>query len=149
VSAGRDGPGRAAAPRPTGINGAGAPLGEWLVGALGLVLLLAAIGFLLWHAMQPSRPPSIELQVDYIAEQRHGYMVRINARNDGTRPVAELQIRGLLFNAAGDSDGDALETAEASLDYLPGGSTRRGVLLFERDPRQHRLRLRAVGYHEP
>ena len=134
-------------PRTPAVNGAnGAPRAEWLVGLLGLLLVLVTIGYLVWVGLQPSRPASIAVQVDYVAEQPQGFMLRFTARNGGTQPAGDVQIRGELF---GDGAATGVEVAEAGIDYLPGGSTRSGVLLFQHDPRTHRLQLRSVGYNEP
>lgn len=118
---------------------------EWLIAALGLLLVLGTTGYLVADALvaEPS-PPRIVVHADSVAALGpSGWLVRFTARNHGRETVGEVGIVGELRVGA-----DTL-TARATLDYLPGRSERRGGLLFPADPRLGALRLRAEGFREP
>ena len=118
---------------------------EWLVAGLGLVLVVAAVAFMVLDAMRGgSAPPQIRVRADsVVAMGSGGYLVQFTAENHGHETAADVAVVGELRDAAG------VETSRARVDYLPGRSERRGGLVFRRDPRQAALRLWAEGYQEP
>ena len=121
------------------------PVAEWIAASIGLVLMLGALWVLLSHGLSGNDgPPDVTLRVVAVQRTTGGWLVRFEARNGGDETASELGVRGELV--AGDS---AVETAETTLDYLPGGSTRTGGLFFARDPASARLRLTATGYRDP
>jgi uncharacterized protein (TIGR02588 family) len=118
---------------------------EWLVAALGLVLVLTTVTYLLVQAMRgPAVPPDVVVRVDSIAPtSAGGYLVQFRAANAGDETAAGLTVVGELRDASG------VETSRTPLDYLPGHSERGGGLFFRRDPRRATVRLWAEGYQEP
>jgi uncharacterized protein (TIGR02588 family) len=122
------------------------PLLEWIASGLGLVLLLVLIGVIGREALtgETDAPPAIEIRATSVAKAGSGYVVAIEAVNRSGGTAASVQIEGVL------SDGGApIETSSATLDYVPGHSTRSGGLFFREDPRRHRLELRALGFQTP
>jgi uncharacterized protein (TIGR02588 family) len=119
--------------------------GEWVVAALGLLLLLGSLGFALSQAVRDqTAPPSVAIRVDSVAAVAGGYLVRFRATNRGDETAADLTVEGELTRGPG-----AVERSSATVDYLPGHSERTGGLFFRADPRRHRLELRATGYQRP
>lgn len=122
------------------------PLVEWIVATLGALLVLGAIGFLIYHAVgRDESPPDVRLVAAEIREQRNGYVVRFRALNEGGSAAANLTIAGELSAA----DGAAVEWSTTRIDYLPARSEHEGGLFFTRDPRLFTLRLRPEGYQDP
>jgi len=118
---------------------------EWATGATGLVLVLAAVGYLIHAAIVgPEGPPQIRLAVSSVISSGAGYVVVVSAGNDGPTTAVDLEIEGSLRK-----NGAVVETSTARIDYLPRLSERSIGLFFSRDPADHRLDLRAVGYAEP
>ena len=118
---------------------------EWAVAALGLILVVGTIGFMLFRALtETGTPPTIEFSVGEIQPSGPGYLVTFTATNRGNEAAADLLVEGQL---AGD-DGST-ETSSATLAYLPGGSHRQGGLFFVSDPRARPLVIRAKGYERP
>lgn len=118
---------------------------EWIAAIVSLLLVLAAIGYLLREGMRaPESPPEVLLRVDTVIEQRRGFLVEYEARNLGRETAAAVRVEGTLG-----PDAAVVERSESTLDFLPGESSRRGGLFFTRDPRQHGLRIRATGYELP
>ena len=121
------------------------PTTEWIVAALGAALVAGTIGYLVWlAASRDEAPPDVRVVEAGVVAVQDGWLVRFRAANAGGQAAAELLVEGELVGPDG-----ALETSEATIDYLPPRSEREGGLLFERDPRAHELRLRAKGYVRP
>ena len=118
---------------------------EWVVAGVGALLVTATIGYLIVQALwRDEVPPDVQVIALRVLALEHNHLVEFRAVNQGGEPAAELLIEGELIGPDG-----PVETAEATLDYLPPASHRDGGLFFSRDPRAFELRLRAKGYAEP
>jgi uncharacterized protein (TIGR02588 family) len=121
------------------------PLLEWIVAGLGALLVAGTIGYLVFQAFgRDQTPPDLEVVALRVLALEHGHLVQFRTLNHGSEPAAQLLVEGELAGPDG-----PLETAEATLDYVPPRSQREGGLLFSRDPRAFELRLRAKGYAKP
>jgi len=118
---------------------------EWLVAGIGALLVAGTIGYLVYQALwRDQTPPDVRLVALRVLALEHNHLVEFRAVNQGGEPAAQLLVEGELVGAEG-----PVESAEATLDYLPPGSHRDGGLFFSRDPREFELRLRAKGYARP
>jgi uncharacterized protein (TIGR02588 family) len=118
---------------------------EWLVAGIGALLVAGTIGYLVVQALwRDQTPPDVRIVAQRVLALEYHHLVEFRAVNRGGEPAAQLLVEGELIGPEG-----PVETAEATLDYLPPGSHRDGGLFFRRDPRQFELRLRAKGYAEP
>jgi uncharacterized protein (TIGR02588 family) len=136
---------RGAADPVSGADRRPIPATEWLVAALGAVLVAGTIGCLVWLALgRDEAPPDLRVVAGAVHALEGGWLVEFRAINAGARAAAGLLVEGELAGPDG-----PLETSEATIDYLPPRSTREGGLIFRRDPRRHELRLRAKGYVDP
>ena len=117
---------------------------EWLAGAIGLVLVLAAVGYMVRAALQPSTPPRVVVEMDSVTVGGGGYLVHFTARNEGRTTAASVTIEGEVRDGSG-----AMVLSTATLDFVPAGSSRSGGLYFTSDPRGEGLELRAAGYADP
>jgi len=123
----------------------GIPTLEWIIGAVGFVLVASVIGFLLYQALTGDRkPPDVQLRVHSIVQTTNGYMVHMKAANHGGSTAEGVVIEGLLLEGS-----VPLERSETTIDYLPPRSEKNVGLFFTRDPRALRVELRALGYEEP
>lgn len=118
---------------------------EWGLAGLSAVLVGAMIGFLLHQAIvSESRPPDLAVVIEGVDSSAAGWRASFRVTNTGDEAAATVRIIGSLM------DGVAIvETSEASLDYVPARSERRGALLFSHDPRQHDFTVRPAGYAVP
>lgn len=121
------------------------PLSEWVVAAVGLVLVVTSLGYLAYEAVagHPS-PPDIIVQSEQVVPMTESYLLKIAVTNKGGQTVANLRVKGRLVNGPGSG-----EENETTFDYVPAHSTRKGGLLFRQDPRASRVELGAGGYQEP
>lgn len=117
---------------------------EWLAGAVGLVLLLAVVSFILRAAMQPATPPLVIVAVDSITSSGGTYLVHFTARNDGRTAAASVTVEGELRSGSGTPT-----RSEVTLEFVPASSSRSGGLYFRDDPRRGQLVLRPLGYADP
>lgn len=114
------------------------PTAEWVVGALGLVLTLALLGYLLRSALDgPRRPPDISVAVDSVVHQRSGWLAFVTATNAGDATAADVNLEGAI--------GGGSQPSSVVLDYLPPHSSRTAVLVFHDDP-TGRVTVRATGF---
>jgi uncharacterized protein (TIGR02588 family) len=121
------------------------PLLEWLLGAVGVMLLLAAVSYLAYEgAANEDGPGEIVVSTTQIIETQSAYIVRFQAHNRGSATVGNLHMSARL------SDGNReVEVAHVLIDYLPGRSTRQGGVYLRNDPRRYRLEIRPEGYQKP
>ena len=118
---------------------------EWLVAGVGALLVAGTIGYLVLHALwRDQTPPDVRIVAQRVLALEDHHLVEFRAVNRGGEPAAQLLVEGELIGPQG-----PVESAEATLDYLPPNSHREGGLLFRRDPRELELRLRAKGYARP
>jgi uncharacterized protein (TIGR02588 family) len=121
------------------------PMSEWIVGAVGFLLVTGVIVFMLYHAITKiDSPPDVNVSVLSIRQNRSGYLVTVRARNYGGSTAEGLVIEGELKKGS-----QILERSHTTLDYAPPGSDKQAGLFFTRDPRQFELQLRPLGYEEP
>jgi uncharacterized protein (TIGR02588 family) len=121
------------------------PATEWVVAAIGAALVAGTIGYLVYLAsVRDATPPDIRVVEDGVVALQGGWLVRFRAANAGGQAAAQLLVEGELEGPQG-----PIETSEATVDYLPARSERKGGLIFSRDPRRHALRLRAKGFVQP
>lgn len=120
------------------------PLSEWLVAAVGLLLLLASVGYLLFDGNDGSRPPAPVIRMLEIQPQPGRFLVRVQAVNESRTTAAAVRVEGTLRRGS-----EVVERSELEFDYLPGRSTREGGMFFATDPRGLQLELAARSYRAP
>jgi uncharacterized protein (TIGR02588 family) len=124
------------------------PLAEWLVGLVGLLLVLGVVGFLIVQAQQPATPPTLVVVAEPVIAQAGGYLVPIRVTNEGGRTASTVLIEGSLLTSD-DPAVPPVETSETTFDFVPPQSSRDGGLFFAEDPAQYQLELQVKGFIEP
>ncbi|MDB5751488.1 MAG: hypothetical protein JWP65_1909 [Ramlibacter sp.] len=121
------------------------PFWEWMVAGLGLLLVLACLGYLVVQALAgPPTPPDPKIDVVAVHAQGGRFLVELRVTNSGRATAEALKIGGDL------KQGDTvLEHSETEFQFLPGESSRQAGLFFVRDPRRFTLELQAVSYQAP
>ena len=122
------------------------PALEWASAAVGAMVALLLVGTLVAHGLKSARPPPPNLSVAAVgmASSGGGFLVAFDVANASPQTAASVQIEGRLNQGATE-----IETSRATIDYVPGGSSAKGGLIFAADPRTHRLELRVTGYELP
>ncbi|MDI6624511.1 MAG: hypothetical protein QME55_07260 [Brevundimonas sp.] len=111
---------------------------EWLMGGLGLLLVLAVLAIVAFEAVGPREPPRIEARLGEIRRSGSVWLAEIEVRNLGDETAAGVEIEGRV--------GD--RTAGATLDYVPAHGRERVTLSFDVDPRGA-VDLSVPGWSEP
>jgi uncharacterized protein (TIGR02588 family) len=120
-------------------------LWEWVAALIGAALVVGIVGFLVIEALRErSTPPQIEIEVVEISKGDAGHLVQIQVLNRGEATAAQLVLEGQLRR-----DGENVESSTITLSFAPAGSSRSAGLIFENDPAEYELLLRAQGYEAP
>lgn len=118
---------------------------EWLVAAIGLALLLASLGYLVYDALaDDGAAPAPAVRIQAIEPRDGRFLVRVQVANQSRAAAADLRVEGELRRGA-----DVVERSETEFPYLPGQSVREGGLFFRQDPRTLELVLSARSYQKP
>jgi uncharacterized protein (TIGR02588 family) len=116
---------------------------ELTVTWISAALLAGMLGFLVWDALQPSRPPSFDTSIES-RSQRGGYVhVTVAVRNLGDEAARAVEVRVVPEPAETGTE------AHFTLDWVPGRSTRRGIAVFPQSVTLGRARAEVTGYAEP
>ena len=127
------------------LDAAGVSRLEWIVAAIGLLLVSGCIGYLIHIGLtKDGTPPDVVVSVDQVLPGEQGFRVLLTARNTGGRTAEEVEIEGRLTDG-----GRTVEAGEVTLDFLPPESRRKATIAFRNDPSRFQLELRALGYREP
>jgi uncharacterized protein (TIGR02588 family) len=126
-------------------DSASVPILEWIVAALGLVLVASAVGFMIYRGLTKTNSlPKIKIEVESIVPSDEKYLVTFRVRNEGDLEAAALTIEGELKNGE-----QSAESSDVTIDYVPSQSEKRGGLIFTKDPRAFKLEIRPKGYVQP
>ena len=118
---------------------------EWIVSALGAILVCVMIGSTLYQGVRSTSPyPEVSVEVEHVENLAAGYHVVFNAQNTGDATAAQVTIQGQLIR-----DGLSIETVSVTLDFVPAQSEARGGMLFENNAGELELKIRAVSYTDP
>ena len=124
---------------------------EWIVFAVGLVLVLSALGYLAYEgATMGNDPPSIEVRLGTPEQRTHNFIVPVTVTNHGDETAEGITVEVTLENAGGgDSGAGEPVRGELTIAFLPRRATREGWVAFQQDPRAARLTARVLGYEKP
>lgn len=121
------------------------PLLEWIIALIGAVLVAFTLGWIVWQGLtREAVPPHFSFEVQSVVALSNGYLVTLQATNQGEQTAGDVKVEGVLASAAGQ-----VETSEMTFKYLPPRAPKKGGLFFMNDPRAFRLTLSAKGYEAP
>ncbi|HEV7279738.1 MAG TPA: hypothetical protein VGN57_05945 [Pirellulaceae bacterium] len=118
---------------------------EWLVFAVGAALVSATVGYLAYDALAVTpRPPKLEVRLGDPVAAPGGFSVPVVVRNRGTKAAETVVVR-----VEKESDGGESESAELTLDFVPGEASRKGAVVFSGDPASSKLTALPVSFQQP
>ncbi|CAN5712908.1 TIGR02588 family protein [soil metagenome] len=118
---------------------------EWVVFALGLILVSSTLGYLIYAgASMGHEPPSIEVRLGTPEPGQFNFTVPVTIVNHGDETAEGVRIEVVV-----ESRGEAKERAELDVAFLPRHATREGWVTFDQDPRASQLKARVLGYQKP
>ena len=119
---------------------------EWAVFAVGLVLVLAALSYLVYEgATMGEAPPSLEVRLGTPEQRAHNFIVPVTVTNHGDETAEGVTVEVLLESGGGVEP----ERGELTIAFIPRRATREGWVAFQQDPRNARLAARVLGYEKP
>ena len=120
------------------------PAVEWIAGIISALIVLGTLGYLTFDAVQVSADdPMLSAHVLQIRSVGPTFVVEVEIRNQSRAAAAEVQVVG----EARAPDGKARDGL-ATVDFVPGFSTRRVGLVFDVDPGKT-PDVRIAGYSRP
>ena len=118
---------------------------EWLAAAIGLLLLLSTLAYLLADAASDNGDaPVPEVRIHGVEQQQDRFLVRVQVANRSRSSAAALRVQGELRRGS-----EVVESSEIEFQHVPGRSSREGGLFFTQDPRTLQLQLTARSYQKP
>lgn len=121
---------------------AGSSSSELAVGALGGLVTLALIGFLLHQALVlRDRDPQLSVAVVAVEEAAPGFVAQVRVRNSGGGTAEAVHVTGTVTRA-----GSTVEEVTATIAYVPPSSSREAALVFGSPPGRGDLQVRVTGY---
>ncbi|MBA3316995.1 MAG: hypothetical protein H0T50_02760 [Gemmatimonadales bacterium] len=118
---------------------------EWTVFAIGLVLVLATLGYLSREsALDDGGPPDVVARLGGARLSKNGYLVPVEVANEGEGTAEDVVVPIALELPDG-----TREEAELSIAFLPRDSKRNGWVSFRTDPRRGTLSLGAIAFEVP
>jgi uncharacterized protein (TIGR02588 family) len=121
------------------------PFLEWLLGGVGVMLVIACVAFLVYEGMTDREEPGpVTATVVEATSAGDSHVVTFNIRNGGSQTLSNLHVTARLF------DGEReVESVTTEIDYLPGRSSQEGGFYFKSDPRGLRVEIQPGGYQKP
>lgn len=121
------------------------PFLEWLTAAIGLILVVGAIGFIIYKAAtNEQKPPILKVSYGAVEKNEAGYLVKFEVENSGDETAAAVVIEGKLTKGVSE-----VETSSATFDYAPSHSKRNGGLYFKNNPKEFDFEIFPKGYQKP
>lgn len=116
------------------------PVAEWIVAAIGGLLVIASFAFLVYRAVVEQERPSFEIEIEAVHSSEHYNSVTISVHNVGGQPVADLIVR---------ATGDKPESPVVTVDFVPAKSSRRVTFVFDKATEISRLSFAVESFTEP
>ena len=118
---------------------------EWTVFAVGLVLVLATLGFLVRESLAGAGgSPDVVARLGTPKAAAGGFMVPVEVVNVGKGTAEDVQVTVILALPEGEP-----EEAELDIAFLPRDSRRNGWVTFRSDPGRGSLRLGPIAFEVP
>lgn len=113
---------------------------EWISAGLGLVVVVSAIGVLAWQGIAGGNaPPEVSVRPIAVAPSGDVWRLDLEATNAGERTAEDVTIHAV----------SGTESADVTLDYLPGHGRREVSVLFHVRPDPQAVELRVSGWVDP
>ncbi len=116
------------------------PIMEWIVAAIGGLLVIASFGFLVYRAVVEREPPSFEFTIEKVERLRQQSAATVSIRNNGGQPVADLRVQAI---------GGQEQSTEVVVDYVPAKSSRRVTFVFDKSTVASEIKFLVDSFTKP
>lgn len=126
-------------------DGSRAPALESVLAMLGALVVLGMLSFLAFEAVvADGSGPTLSASIVRTESSDGQYVVHYEVRNDGSRTAEQVHVVGEILEG-----GKTLQQVSSTIAYVPTGSSRRGVLVFDSLRPGAQVRVRAASYTTP
>jgi uncharacterized protein (TIGR02588 family) len=120
------------------------PAVERVATSLGAAIVLVTLGILGFEALQNgNEEPALTVTVIQVREANALFVVDVEVRNESRSAAADVHVAAPDRTPAGQQ-----VQAVATLDYVPGFSSRRATLVLQSDPAEKPM-ISVIGYTRP
>lgn len=117
---------------------------EWTVFGVGLVLVMATVGYLIREVVTTgSKPPELVVRLGPARLVTHGFLVPVTVVNRGDQVAEDVSVMITLATRT------EREEAVLGIAFLPHQSKREGWVTFRADPSTGDLQVGPVVYASP
>lgn len=121
------------------------PFLEWLLGGIGVLLLVSCVAFLVYEGLRGDEEPGVVLaSIKEVVHLSDMHIVTFDVRNDGTQTLSNLQLTARVLDGTRE-----IEQVTTTIDYLPGRSHQEGGFYLRHDPRRYSVEITPEGYQNP
>jgi uncharacterized protein (TIGR02588 family) len=127
-----------------GSDQRGRSAAEWTTLAVSIAIILGLLALVTYVSMTGGDEPPIVEARPLSAEMRHegeSYYLPVAVTNRGGHTAAEVVVQAELAGRDGSS-----QASEFTLDFLAGGETREGTVVFATDPLAGELTLGVASF---
>lgn len=118
---------------------------EWMVFAIGLVMIAFTLGYLGYAgATSGEQPPVLEVRLGTPEGYGSHFLVPVTVINHGDETAAGVHVEVVMESGSEEKARGQLEIA-----FVPRRSTRQGWVTFDQDPRTSHLKARVLGFEKP
>ncbi len=120
---------------------------EWTTLAISVSLIVALVALVTYVSISGgSEPPIVEAKplLEEIRHEGQSYVLPVAVTNRGGRTAQEVLIQAELAGSDGSS-----QQREFTLDFLAGGETREGTVVFATDPAAGELTIAVASFQQP
>lgn len=120
------------------------PAVEWITGLVSVLIVFGTLGYLVFEAIQVrSDEPLLSAHVLQVRRVGRTFVVDLEVRNGSRAAASAVQVAGVARSPDGSE-----RNGQATIESVPGFSTRRVSLVFDVDPGSP-PDVRIVGFSRP
>lgn len=117
---------------------------EWVVFGLSCLLVIGAVGFLIFTAVtRKDGPADLRIAIGDIGTRGDSTVVQVILTNEGTRTAAAVKVHLTA------TYGTEVRESDVDVDFVPRGGRREAVAVFSGTERPSQITPKVVGYVEP
>jgi len=121
------------------------PMIEWITGAVASAIVLGMLAFIGYEAVfGDGAPPALRVTVAGTRSSPGGFAAEVTVANESSQAAANVLVEGVVRGA----DGTEIRS-DATVDHVPGFSSRRATLLFPGPYANEAVRVRVRGFTAP
>lgn len=122
------------------------PTLEWIVGGLGLAIILFILGVIGWQAVtgQDDPVPLLSARIASVSTAGTDQVATVTVTNASSRTAASVHVEGIVGKGSPDE-----QISSATIDYVAGHGEASAALIFSAGSSAGPPSVRVTGYEHP